>query len=206
MLFLAPGFLGFRLYMIDVNWREVRYLDIIYGSLVFSAIGYGTYLIVDSIGEPSGLLLFVVVTFLSSIVSALVWKRYGHGLLHKLLNKLGITNEDNLGDGWQRIFNNPRIYVTQITAYLKNGEAIQCDDTAAFDRPDLRAKGIFSYYTHREGQICFIPNRRKRSPESDWVAMKDVDATAGWGLRMVYLNPDEIQRLELRITAIDSST
>ncbi len=93
-------------------------------------------------------------------------------------------------------------YVTQITAYLKNGEALQCDDTTTFDRPELRAKGIFPYYTHRDGQICFVLSRRKRSVDSEWEEVKDVEAPTDWGLRMVYLNPDELQRLELRITPV----
>lgn len=202
LLFLAPGFLGFRLYMIDADWRETRHLDIIYGSLVFSAIGYGCYAVLAIGFNLNHLAWLITISFPSAVVAALVWKRYGHGSLHGLLHRLRLTNEDNLGDVWQKIFNDPRIYVTQITAYLKNGEAIECDETKAFDRPGLRANGIFPYYAHRDGEICFVPNRRKRSPDSDWEDVKDVEAAADWGLRMVYLNPDELQRLELRITPV----
>ena len=202
LLFLAPGFLGFRLYMIDSDWREIRHLDIIYGSLIFSALGYGCHLMLESWFGLDHLGWFIAISFGTAVAAALIWRKYGHGVLHSLLHRLGITNEDNLGDVWQKIFNDPRIYVTQITAYLKNGEAIECDETKAFDRPGLRDKGIFPYYAHRGGEICFVPNRRRRSPNSDWEEVKDVEAAADWGLRMVYLNPDELQRLELRITPV----
>lgn len=202
LLFLAPGFLAFRLYMIDADWQGIRQLDILYGSLIFSALGYTSYLVFAHYTKLEDLLWLAIVTFCSSVVMALVWKRLGHAVLHRLLNRLGVTNEDNLGDVWQKIFNDPRIYVTQITAYLKNGEAIQCDQTAAFDRPELRAKGIFPYYVHQDGQICFVPNLRKRSPEADWEDIEDVEGGEGWGLRMVYLSSAEIQRLELRITPV----
>lgn len=202
LLFLAPGFLGFRLYMIDSDWREIRHLDIIYGSLIFSAIGYGGYLALAIGFNLDHLAWLIVVSFVSAVLAALVWKRYGHRLLHLLLQRLHMTNEDNLGDVWQKIFNDPKIYVTQITAYLKNGEVIQCDQTTTFDRPELRAKGIFPYYAHRDRQICFVPTQRKRSPYSEWEDVEDVESAPDWGLRMVYINPDEIQRLEIRIAPV----
>ncbi|WP_420345391.1 hypothetical protein [Pelagibius sp.] len=200
LLLLAPGFVGFRLYMIDSSWGDIRQLDIIYGSLVFSAIGYGFYLLFSYIIGFDSIIWMIIISFISAIISALTWRLHGHTLLHRLLHRLQVTNEDNLGDVWQKIFNDPRIYVTQITAYLKSGEAIQCDNTADFDRPELRSKGIFPYYTHREGQICFVPNLRKRCPNSEWEAVEDVEATAGWGVRMIYIRPDELQRLEVRVT------
>ena len=204
LLFLAPGFLGFRLYMIDSDWSDIRHLDIIYGSLIFSTLGYSCYVAFVAVFGINHLGWFTGIAFSSAILAALLWRRYGHGILHRLLHWLGITNEDNRGDVWQKIFNDPRIYVTQITAYLKNGEAIECDETKAFDRPGLRAKGIFPYYAHRGGEICFVPNRRKPSSDANWEDVKDVEAPADWGLRMVYLNPDEVQRLELRITPVNT--
>jgi hypothetical protein len=200
LVFLAPGFLAFRVYMIDADWSGVRQLDIIYGSLVFSALSYACFLLIAWGTGFSGMLSFIGITFGAAIILSLLWKRFGHPKFHVLLKKLGMTNEDNQGDVWQKIFNDPRIYVTQITAYLKNGEVIMCDGTASFDRPELRAKGIFPYYSHRDGQLCFVPNQRKRSAEADWKPVEDVEADANWGLRMVYVAPSELQRLELRIT------
>jgi hypothetical protein len=200
LVFLAPGFLAFRIYMIDGDWGGVRQLDIIYGSLVFSALSYACFLLFDRVTGYSSMLSFVAVTFGAAIALSLLWKRFGHPKFHALLKSLGMTNEDNQGDVWQKIFNDPRIYVTQITAYLKNGEAIMCDGTAEFDRPELRAKGVFPYYSHREGQLCFVPNQRKRSSEAEWEPIEDVEADANWGLRMVYVAPSELQRLEVRVT------
>ena len=204
LLLLAPGFLGYRLYKIDSEWRQVRHLDIVYGSLIFSAIGYSVHLIFATIFDLTNPVWLITIAFVSAAITALLWKRYGHGALHRLLNRLGMTNEDNLGDVWQKIFNDPKIYVTQISAYLKSGEAVQCDDTKYYDRPELRAKGIYSYYTHGDREICFVFNRRKRAPDSEWEEVKDVEGDTDWGLRVVYLNADELQRLELRVTPVKS--
>lgn len=198
LLFLAPGFLAFRLYMIDSVWREIRHLDVVYGSLVFSTLGYSCYLAFAFFTGLEGPLWLVAVALFSSVALAVIWRKYGHPIVHGLLSRMGITNEDNLGDVWQKIFNDPRIYVTQITAYLKNGEAIDCDETEAFDRQDLRGKGIFSYYAHRDRQLCFVPTARRRSADAEWEPVEDVEAE-GWGVRMVYINPDELQRLEVRV-------
>ena len=147
---------------------------------------------------------FLPLVFVFSIVTGLVWRYFGHPGIHRILYAVGVTNEDNKGDVWQKIFNDPNLYVTQITVYMKGGEAIQCDDTAQFDNPELRRKGIFPYYTHRDGQISFIPNLRKGAANKKWTRIDDVDAGADWGLRMVYITPEEIQRLELRVTPVQS--
>jgi hypothetical protein len=186
--------------MVDADWSAIRQLDLVYGSLIFSALGYLSYAGFLAVTGATHVAWFVVVSFTSAIVFALAWKRYGHNALHALLNKLKLTNEDNRGDVWQKIFNDPQLYVTQLTAYLKNGEVIQCDDTAAYDRQDLREKGIFPYYSHRDGQIYFVPTHRKRTPNSQWESVKDVEAADDWGIRLVYVTPAELQRLELRVT------
>ncbi len=202
LAFLAPGFLAFRTYMIDADWRSIRQTDVVYGSLIFSALGYACYLLVSLKFDNLRLLSFIGISFASSIVIAIVWRRFGHPYFHAILKWLQITNEDNRGDVWQKIFNDPGIYVTQITAYLKNGEAVQCDDTASFDTPELRKKGIFPYYTHNDRQICFVLTRRKSSAQAAWKDIDDIQSSERWGIRLVYINPDELQRLEIRVTPV----
>ena len=200
--FLAPGYLAFRLYKIDSDWNTIRQIDTVYGSLIFSFFGYGGYLLVEHCGGLQSKGWFVPLVLVFSIAAGLIWRHFGHPAIHKLLYFIGITNEDNKGNVWQKIFNDPRIYVTQITAYLKNGEAIQCDDTAHFDTPERRQKGIFPYYTHRDGQISFIPNLRKEANSNCWTEISDVEVDSDWGVRMVYITPEQLQRLELRITPV----
>ena len=202
LVFLAPGFIAFRIYMIDAEWSDIRQLDIIYGSLVFSALSYAFFVLFAWGSGYDDMFSFISSTFGVAIIFAILWKKFGHPMFHSLMERMAVTNEDNQGDVWQKIFNDPRIYVTQITAYLKNGEVIMCDDTRMFDRPELRAKGVFPYYSHKDGQLCFVPNSRKRSTEADWEPVEDAEAGADWGLRLVYIVPSELQRLELRITPV----
>tara|TARA_R110002074_G_scaffold130555_4_gene272240 strand:+ start:1506 stop:2138 length:633 start_codon:yes stop_codon:yes gene_type:complete len=200
MIWLAPGYLAFRIYRIDADWNSISQLDVLYSSLIFSVLGYATlWPFRHYFGDQAGTRL-VVFAFVTTMLIALAWRKWGHTKFHWMLNRLGLTNEDNTGDVWQRLFNNTDAYVTQINVYLKNGDVIACDDTRAFDTPELRKKGLYPYYTHKNGQLSFVPNRR--CINGNWSDLSEVNAAGEWGLRMVYINPDELQRLEVRIAPL----
>lgn len=203
LFWLAPGFLAFRFYKIDADWRSIHQVDVIYGSLIFSVLGYAALYPFRGYIAGFGESWLIITALFSAVPIAAFWKVIGHRSLHRVLHKVGYTNEDNCGDVWQKIFNEPKIYVTQINAYMKNGEAIACDNTLLYDTPELRSAGIYPYYSHRDRQICFIPNRRKKS-DGDWIELQDVSDI--WGTRIVYINPDELQRLEVRVAPTGHDT
>lgn len=198
LLALAPGFLAFRIAMIDAEWSQLRTLDVFYGSLSFSVFSYAAWEIIVIYTGWTGTLSFLVTILFVSLAAGVAWKRWGWVWVYALLRKWKITNQDHRGNVWQKIFNDPNVYVTQINAYLKDGSAIGCDDIRAFDRAEWRKQGIFPYYPHKEGQIAFIPNRRLNQATMKWENLEDIEAE-GWGVRTVYINPSELERLELRL-------
>lgn len=76
LVFLAPGFLAFRIYLIDADWGSVPQLDIIYGSLVFSALSYACFLLFDWGTGYNSMLSFVAVT----LVQRLLFLYFGRDL------------------------------------------------------------------------------------------------------------------------------
>ena len=200
---LAPGYLAYCVYKLDADWRDLRQMDVIYGSLIFSVLSYGCAEGIEYALGRQDSWLFALLTFGTAFLIAFAYRSLIEPWTYSILRRLGATNQDSRGNVWQKLFNDPQIYVTQIHAYLKSGEAIGCDDTSYFDRPDLRKRGIFPYYSHLDGQLCFVPTRRKHS-DGEWEDVIDVEAGAEWGLRMIYVNPRELERLELRLTAIDA--
>lgn len=200
MLWLAPGFLAFRVYKIDADWQSIQQIDVVYGSLIFSVLGYGALYPFRGLIASHGATWLILASLPSAIPIALIWRMVGHPVFHRFMQAIGTTNEDNRGDVWQRIFNEPQIYVTQIFAYMKNGEGIGCNDTSVYDTQARRKKGVYPYYTHKDKQICFVPNRRL--VDGKWTDIEEVELDSRWGIRMVYVSPDELQRLEVRIAPI----
>ncbi len=206
MLLLVPGFIAFRIYKIDANWSAISPIDVAYGSLIFSLAGYVAldalrgYVDMPKVLQPYGSSIYIAAALVIASMLGLGWRMWGHSKFHKALQLLKITNEDNQGDVWQNIFNQPRTQITQIYAYLKNGEAIGCDDTSLFARKELWDRRIFPYYTHNDRQMCFAANVRRIN--GIWTKIPYVDAGDEWGLRLVYFNPDEIQRVEVRIAPV----
>lgn len=201
LLFLAPGYLAYRLYKIDSVWAQVPLISIAYGSLAFSAIAYVSmgYVTTDETSQATK----VIWTFSFALVAGIIWRRFGHRLFHETLRRLKITNEDNSGDVWQKMFNDPRIFIRQVRVYLKNDDAFACDDTRSLVTRERARIGIHPYYTNQDRQIGFIPTHRKLAGATDWEALADIDS-AEWGIRYIYFNSSEIARVEVRLA--DSSS
>jgi len=199
LVYLAPGYLAYRIYKIDSPWSAIPTISIAYGSLAFSAVGYmlgaftSKFLSEHAIVVSSNLL-----SFFFAIGAGLLWRVFGHPWFHWLLRKAHISNEDNRGDVWQKVFNDPRLFLSQIRVYLKTGEAFACDDTHSLGTPERERIGIYPYYAHDDRQIGFIPTHTKKPGDTEWRDAKDIDAP-GWGVRFVIFNPEEIQYMDVRM-------
>ncbi|SRR6266851_6563558 len=200
LLFLAPGYLGFRLYQIDQPWRKLNTIDVIYGSLIFSTLAYGTYLLLLSIGWADSPARRVGSLLLFSFLYALIWRRFGHAPFHKALHWLGITNEDNSSTAWSQIFNNPKIYLSQIIIHLKDGSQVQCDHTHFYHLDDLKRVGVHPYYSDAAGNLYLVCTHRRATPDAEWEEIPDIHCPAPWGIKLSFVPTGEIVRIEARAT------
>jgi len=200
LLFLAPGYLGFRLYQIDRAWSSLNTIDVIYGSLIFSTVAYGTYLFLVTLGWTDEPVRRVASLILFAVLYALLWRRFGHDLFHKGLHALGITNEDNRDTAWTRLFNNPQVYLSQITVYLKNGEQVRCEDTKLYHLDNFNRVGIHPYYADPAGNLYLICTHHRSAATDDWIEVEEIHCLSPWGIKLSLIPASEIVRVEARAT------
>lgn len=203
--FLFPGYIAFRVYLIDKPWNSLNTLHIIFGGLSFSVL---IHLAIDGITGALSLIFtreivlheafYLSISIVVALIFGLAWRTMGHSLFHKFLSIGRITNEDNRYTPWMNIFYNPKIHVRQITAYLKDGTALQCDETNFFDTEELRRLGIYSHYVSIDGDISFIANKIRHSKSDEWEDLPDMHIT-GWGIKTQWIAASEIARLEVRL-------
>lgn len=199
-LFLAPGYLGFRVYLIDKPWNALNAVHIFYGSLVFSTLAYTTIysLPVRAAWRLSWTGLSVSTTVLA-VFYGIVWRLIGHPLLHAGLKSLGITTEDNAFTPWTAIFNNTRIHLTQMIVHLKDGRSVQLDDAGAYHIPHLMRARIFPYYSSADGDLSMVVTQTRESNTTDWIEVPSVFIEHPWGLKLSFIPHTEITQVEVRV-------
>lgn len=200
LLFLAPGYLGFRLYQIDTAWSSLNAIDVIYGSLIFSTVAYATYLFLVALGWTDQPERRIGSLILFAIVYGFLWRRFGHDLFHKGLRALGVTNEDNRDTAWTRLFNNPKVYLSQIIVHLKGGGQVWCEDTKVYDLANFNRIGIHPYYADPAGNLYLICTHHRPTTTDDWIEVEEVHCPSPWGIKLSLIPASEIARVEARAT------
>ena len=204
-VFLAPGYLGLRIYLIDKPWNELDAIHIFYGSLVFSVLSYGTYFfLVQEVPVLKEFLLnapwvFAVGATLFALLYALIWRCLGHPFLHQILKFINVTTEDNTFTPWTVIFNNTSINLTQITVHLKDGRSLQLDEAGKYYIPALNKAAVYPYYTSKDGDITMVVTQTRESESAEWTAVPDIYVAAPWGLKLSYIPREEISRVDVRV-------
>lgn len=209
LLFLCPGFLSMRIYFIDKTWNEMSFVNVFYGSLIFSMFSYVVVGVVyNFIGMEytgvfkDGPFAFAATAIPVAVLLGLVWRCCGHPWLHGLLNWLKVTNEDNKSTPWMGVFNNPKLHISQITVHLKDGSALRCDETKFYDNKKLRDVGIYSHYASAGGDICFIATHYMKANSKEWSKISQINVEPPWGIKMQWIPAREIARVEARAVAV----
>lgn len=209
LIFLAPGYISFRIYTLDQAWASIHIVNIFYGSLVFSLSNYViSALIIVSLGteinqiQNPTLILWALVV---SVGVGLFWKRIGHSIFHSILQAMGITNEDNEGDSWSRIFNNPKCQLTQIIVKLQDGTEYMCDDTEKFKKHDYEHAGIYTYYSDSHQSLIFVPTHKRFASCGKWHEAEGAE-NEDYGLRIMYVKRENVVRLDVRLLPTGSIT
>lgn len=200
LLFLVPGFLAFRIFTIDKPWKNIHILNIFYASLGFSiltyAITYYVFLFVVGAINDTNILALVLVSSVLGILTGVMWRRYFHPKIHSWFRKLRVSNEDNEGDSWSRIFNNTSCIVTQIIVRLKDGTSYMSDDTEKFAKNKYEDVGIYPYYSDMDQCLIFIPTHYfEDSTWKEYTAIED----EVYGVRLIYIRPEDVYDLQVRV-------
>ena len=191
---LAPGYLGFRLYLIDSDWSSVRTPDILYGSLFFAILQRSTWV-------PDTFVFLFITSTLASLSAAVLWKKFGHPKFHALMYKLKVTNEDNEGDVWKSIFSNPKCSVTDIVVYLTDGSQVMCNDLYPFfgvEYSTYRDAGVYPFYTDRRGNISLPVTHYRATPDQEWVKNEQINLQDR-GSEWTFVPAGCIVRMDIRL-------
>ncbi|MFL7905877.1 hypothetical protein [Azospirillum argentinense] len=199
LLFIAPGYIGMQIYFIDRQWNALNAIHLFYGSLMFSTVSYAVYFGAIDRFVPKETWVFVSINLLISFLLGILWKGAGHKLLHSLLKFLRITSEDNEYSPWTIVFNNSKIFPSQIIVHLKSGRVLQLDDTVFYHRDDLRKAGVFPYYVSPDGDLLMVVTQKKEKEDADWEDASCVVENAPWGVKLSYVPQREINYVEVRV-------
>ncbi len=187
-IIIVSGYLGHV--VANSGYRDNERKDeLLYGILVFGLFGYMAFDL--SRGLSQHIILPGLIALATSIVVAIVWRKYLWDLLHKLLHKAAISNEDNIKGVWTGIIQNTKIAPTQIVVALKSGAVFECDDVQQFkDSP------IPLYYSDNNGNIAIYVTKRT-SPDGQEVEVKATQ-NPDWGDRITYIPAEEISNIDIR--------
>lgn len=197
---LLPGYVAFRLYMIDRDWTKINQVNVLFGVLSFSVISYGFSTLLLKAVAASQPIIIIGCNLLVGVALGFAWARWGHKAVHRALQMAGLTNEDNLGDAWSYLMNR-ELSLTQIIVTLKNGELLKCEDLSQMVTKEEYDSGIFSYYSDIGGNLVFIPTHRKNKESDGWCELPLPYAGERWGHRMTFVKREEIARLDVRVKA-----
>lgn len=196
---LSPGYISFRISEIGAGKKTHEPIQVFFSTGIFATVNYTLVLFLLGLLSVANQYAFLSSILVTSILTGGLWNKPFSGYVLKLSRKLSLTNEDSPNHVWWDIFNNSKVYATQIIAHLNDGTVLMCDHTRALHRKEYDDVGVFPYYTDRKGNIYFIPTHYKYSLSGKWVDMNDVDGGAEWGLRVTYLRKENITRLDVRL-------
>jgi hypothetical protein len=123
---------GYGAYVIAYTGLRSRHkaVDVVMLTLVFGLIATAVLGLVPSEIKPiwrGGLAVLL------SVISGLIWRRWGRSLTTRLLRGLNATWSDDAPSALESLSENTKHRVTQVAILLDDGTWLRCDDTTKFD-------------------------------------------------------------------------
>jgi hypothetical protein len=164
-----------------------RTIDIAFITLVFSLVATATFALTPAWGVIGKCL----VAFISSIATAVIWRKWGRSIVRFLLRLANISWSDDDPSALATLSANSTFPVTQIAVLLDDGTWLRCDDTRQFnDAPYgpclLGPNGDVALYLTHEEQ----PGQQAKSLET----VRDPNL----GDRITYVPASRIRRITFR--------
>ena len=185
LVVLAAGYMGYRLAYVG---RDATHgaLDTAFLSLVFAALAQG---IMTAAPLPSSGAMATALT--ATLGAALVWRRWGDGMVQKLLRRTGFSISDRHVTAWDSLRTNPDLRPTQIMVELKDGKTLMCDRLSDFDARPTNACRLGA-----DGSVAMYVTDVFRPGSEDWEKCSPIDPA--WGGLITYIPAGEIALLEVR--------
>lgn len=183
---LASGYAAYLL-----GYRGVRSahkaIDTAFITLIFGLVATSVIVILDG----KNIVLIISAAFVTTCISAILWRKFFSLWLHSLMHRFDITWANDDPSALATLSSNSRYPLTQIAVELEDGTWLRCDDTAKFIGAPfgpviLGPKGDIAFYlTHQE------------APGADAKELTSV-RDPNYGDRITYIPANQIRRITFR--------
>jgi hypothetical protein len=122
---------------------------------------------------------------------ALIWRGWALEAWQRAAKFIGLHAEDGLSYGWDKIVSYPNLATSQISVHTADGRILYLNDRTKFAHAPF--EGL---YLASDGSIIMAVEE-ERLPDGTEQVRTDI-SVATWGVRMTYLPPDQVKRVNIR--------
>lgn len=163
-------------------------VDTLFISLAFASLGLLTFGLVE---PHCGAVPAFVAAFLTSIVVAGLWRKWGRNFWLWLTSYLGVHREDGTHAAWAGIVQTRR-EVGQVSVHTKDGRVLYLNDRRNYT--DVPWKGL---YFGGDGSVILAVEEEELPDGTDKTC--DAISDPDWGIRLTYIPASEIARVNVRL-------
>lgn len=174
----CTAYAGFR--------RHHQTRDTIFITLVFAAIASA----VISQTQTLGTVTAYVISVLTVLISAALWRWFGKKLWQKLMRFSKVHREDGVETTWENLVQTDKI-VDQISVHLSNERILYLNN-----RPQYVGTPWDGLYLGGDGSVLMIVEEEELP---DGTEEKRTGVRSEWGTRLTYLPASEITRVNIRL-------
>jgi hypothetical protein len=208
---LPAGYVAYIISQLGLN-RKSEPLQILFSSAAFAILGmvfFKFFLqIIHFINYYTNILslislefkniLRVILLFFSTILVAILWRKYFFSYVMCLFRKIGLSNSNQYPNVWTEITDNPNVGYTQVVVNLKNGNSFSSDFIYDFNDSPINLMRV-----DNERNIGIYVTSQKTKDSKFYRDVKQqpvlLDNSGQKLYRLTYFFRDEIESVEFLI-------
>jgi hypothetical protein len=188
---LAGGYLGYLVAYVGIR-KDHQQVDTVFLTVAFGIIATlaARYLSPHVSTEWS-----IALAVAAPVLAAIVWRVVLRPVLRRALRLFSFSYADDDATVWTALAADTGNVVTQVTAVLKDGRTLFCDDTSKFaDAP------IAPFMVAPDGAVTmYVTHSSRRDKDDKEIETEHADThDASWGDSMTIIPADSIHSLDLR--------
>ena len=188
------GYLAYKVAYSGISDSH-KVLDILMISIIFSSVATLTIFVFNELSEVHFIFnldsLILVSASLFTLVTGLIWRKYGMNTWRKSLENLDVYKEDGTISSWKVLTQQNKEFV-QAEVTLKNGTVLSLLNRVALS--DVLFKGL---YFDNSGGI-FLVVQEMRLPDGTIVKIQE-EPNENWGATFTYIPATEISIVSFRM-------
>ncbi|WP_296743437.1 hypothetical protein [Mesorhizobium sp.] len=188
---LGGGYLGYLVAYVGIR-KEHQQVDIVFLTVAFGIVAS---LAAKYLSPYLSTELSIVAAIAAPVVAAILWRVIGRPLLREIYRRARISYADDDATVWMTLAADTEHEVTQVTAVLKDGRELFCDDTAKFANA-----AIAPFMVAPDGAVTmYVTHTYRRGANGRKTATAHPDTSdVVWGDSMTIIPADNIYSLDLR--------